>query len=328
MRLAFLLLVFILIGCGTPHLPSTTAPDQTETGTPGAPPNEPSTPPEPGSPAKPETPKSEICYSKSCFNLIDSRTINSSDYDYRNPYTDSFFPMGFDPNLYSPPARLLPLFKENTNKKISSNFKFGEFLSPRKGDFGILQIKTLNKIQLIRKQAGASITITSGYRSPGYNSSIRGSAKYSRHQYGDGLDFFSKKLSLLELKQLCLKNEASFVQVYKSHIHCDWRLLKQDFYFFDIAPIPLKTKLSIYSKLSNKIKIYARVVNGKISFEAQNIYTEDGGSLTYLWEVTTPEGLVFTSSELKPKINYIPGMYKVSVKVGETLNASQKIIMN
>ena len=320
MRIAILLLAVTLISCGDPLQTELSEPSKNQT-------KNPETPGNPTDNPNPGTSKNTICYSKSCFNLIDAKSTQSSDYDYHDPFSDPYFPRSLDPKLYIKPARLVPVFAEHLNKVISANFEYGEFLSPRKGSFGILQKKALKKIQLIRTQSNVPIIITSGYRSPVYNSSV-GGKRYSRHQYGDGLDFFSPDTSLNNLKKLCYQNTASFVQVYESHIHCDWRKLQQDFHFFDIGDGPSLDRLSIYSKLSSKIKIYARVIDNIISFEAQNVYKEDGEALVYSWTIQTPDGEVVESSDIKPELNFVPGKYKISVTAGETLSSSQEIIMN
>ena len=53
----------------------------------------------------------------------------------------------------------------------------------------ILSPEVLSHIQALRDEVQKAVHIHSAYRSPGYNAGISGSAKWSRHMYGDAIDF-------------------------------------------------------------------------------------------------------------------------------------------
>ncbi|MGH1339351.1 MAG: peptidoglycan-binding protein [Aureispira sp.] len=82
------------------------------------------------------------------------------------------------------------------SKPSSSNFKYGEFISPRdpvrevpSQYWNNLQ-KLMNNLEVIRGALGVSMNINSGYRSPGYNSQI-GGASASKHMLAQAADISS-----------------------------------------------------------------------------------------------------------------------------------------
>jgi len=156
----------------------------------------------------------------------------SLDYEYRDPLEDPSFPSRFDPSIYSAPSRLLTLSNIDPRLWLSPYFQLGEFMSTEKGAFAVFSALAVKQLQLIREAMGHPLMVTSGYRSPGYNSAIPGAATWSRHTFGDAVDLIPKKISLNELAELCLDYGASYYQIYEKHVHCDWRSFEKDKQFF------------------------------------------------------------------------------------------------
>jgi len=86
--------------------------------------------------------------------------------------------------------------------QITHNFYLDEFECRDKSDISLMVFKNIlrlaNKMQVIRDHFGKSISVNSGYRSPGYNSSINGASK-SKHKLGQACDFTVKGLTPREV---------------------------------------------------------------------------------------------------------------------------------
>ena len=121
---------------------------------------------------------------------------------------------------YRSPIAYLDLDAVDSATKLSPNFTLGEFASRSKGRYAVVQPHAIARMQDLRGQLG-SISINSGYRSPGYNSSI-GGANSSRHMFGDGFDFVGNNTTLTKAENACVNN-GGFLVEYNSHVHCDWR---------------------------------------------------------------------------------------------------------
>jgi len=86
--------------------------------------------------------------------------------------------------------------------QITENFYLDEFECRDKSDIpldvfnNILELT--KEMQKIRDILGVSITVNSGYRSPGYNSSIGGASK-SQHLLGKACDFTVKGMTPYEV---------------------------------------------------------------------------------------------------------------------------------
>jgi hypothetical protein len=106
--------------------------------------------------------------------------------------------------------------------KLAPNFKLDELMQEYKGRYGMYQPHVVEKLQTIRTQTGGALNLNSGYRSVGYNASV-GGATYSRHMWGDAIDMASSVVSLSSLRTRCQNLGADYVELYTSHVHCDWR---------------------------------------------------------------------------------------------------------
>lgn len=61
-----------------------------------------------------------------------------------------------------------------------------------------------NVLEVVRRETGGPIVISSGYRTPAYNARIRG-ARASRHMHGDAADVIAKGWSPARLHALLLE---------------------------------------------------------------------------------------------------------------------------
>ena len=85
-------------------------------------------------------------------------------------------------------------------------------------------IATAQRLDLIRSKLGDQpIYINSWYRPAHVNHRVGGSL-WSRHQYGDGVDIRSNKLSPREIyQQIEPYHDAGGISCYDTFVHIDWR---------------------------------------------------------------------------------------------------------
>lgn len=135
---------------------------------------------------------------------------------------------------YRAPVAYLDLSAHDPATRLAPNFRLDEFAQEGKGRYGVVQPHLIEYVQALRDDLGP-INVNSGYRSPGYNAGVDGSATYSRHTYGDAADMAAPSVSLATLRQACLDHGAGYVGTYTTHIHCDWRDDAVDEAFFGPA---------------------------------------------------------------------------------------------
>lgn len=175
-----------------------------------------------GSQVSPPVPSAqEACYPgvsgawDLCFPLVPASAILVGGYSY---------PSGGPSTQYTPPTHFLDLDGVDTAAKLAPSFALGELMQAYKGRYAVYSPKTVAHWQAVRGALGTAVAVTSGYRSPGYNAGISGAATFSRHMYGDAADVTTNgATSLSAIKNACYAEGADFVQVYTSHVHCDWR---------------------------------------------------------------------------------------------------------
>jgi hypothetical protein len=99
---------------------------------------------------------------------------------------------------YKPPSGFIEVTRENEDTYLSPHFQLKQFLCKQEGDYSkyvVLQERLLLKLQIILELVNEkgyyanTFHIMSGYRTPYYNRAI-GNVQYSRHIYGDAVDFF------------------------------------------------------------------------------------------------------------------------------------------
>jgi hypothetical protein len=159
-----------------------------------------------------------------CLEVVELET-ELAEYDYPSP-------LDGDPQ-YSAPVRYLDLAAIDPATQLAPNFVLEEFAQEYKGQWAVVQVHTMEHLQDMRDELGA-LVVNSGYRNPDYNASI-GGASYSRHTYGDGVDLDPVSVSLDELGDTCANHGAGYVELYETHVHCDWRDDPLDPAFYDVA---------------------------------------------------------------------------------------------
>ncbi|MBT9555031.1 MAG: N-acetylmuramoyl-L-alanine amidase [Myxococcales bacterium] len=183
----------------------------------------------------PTTPKTTVCYSGPtgagdvCLPVVAASSAMGAAYAY---------PTGLGAQ-YKAPTHYLDLSVVSAATALAKNFVLSEFLQVAKGKWGIYSPKTVVHWQKIRTALGVALEVNSGYRSPGWNDGIDGSASASRHLWGDAADVTANgKVTLAKIKTACQNEGADYVEVYTSHVHCDWRDDALEPAFFQAANKP------------------------------------------------------------------------------------------
>lgn len=243
------------------------------------------------------TRKSSVCFpgeksQPTCFDQMARMPlpIQMELYQYPDPETDPDFPKSFDPSQYRAPDRLLDLRLISGRQPLSEHFKRAELMAegPTRGYFGVFSPAVLAMIDSMRAKIGKPLTITGGFRSPGRNAQLEKSAKFSRHTYGDGIDFRVPGISYSNLEKMCKEFGADFALVYTDHIHCDWRNTPLDSAFF---PTPIHPPTQVSQKLIlQSIKSSARIVRDGPTLSI-SMFSEDPESEPYVeWTLIASDG--------------------------------------
>jgi hypothetical protein len=258
-----------------------------------------------------------VCYgSGTCLPLIDRTRITEQRQDYRYPNPQNFS----EPSLrkfYVAPRVLIPIRASDVSRSVSENFVVGEFLQEFKGPYGVLTRILVDRIQKIRSRAGAAIEITSGYRSPGYNADLDGSADWSRHMYGDAADFRSDRVSLSRLNDLCRAESADFRLVYTRHIHCDWRLSRDPAFYPALTAKEVVERERIIA--GGKIETESLTLpdgRSMVRLKVTGLQIDETDGLLYEWSMTDNNGQQVRSQDEVITLINPSGVYKVSVVVG------------
>jgi len=269
----------------------------------------------------------KACFSGNCFSLVDkSKLATPNEYKYRNP-AGSF--SAATAKQYRAPSRFIDLLNTSNPSNVSANFKATEYMSASKGRYGILSPLVAANIQSIRQRLGKAVTITSGFRSPSYNAKIDGSATWSRHQYGDGIDFKVAGLKPSQLKKYCTDLGASYTQLYVGHIHCDWRLKPLPQEFYPTTTVAQKAELEqnaavlqreIHDHFRQNIEIF---VEGDLSagsqarFYIDSAVKEDEDALYVEWKVSLNGEVISENDDSILNLqNLAKGSYRIDAVVG------------
>lgn len=280
--------------------------------------------------------KPEFCFpgtsaeNPACPTLISATDAvkDSVAFQYANPYTARDFPKGFDRAQYLQPYQFLNIPASGESLAITPHFVLGEFLSASKGRYGLLSRSVLDRIQAMRTEINRPMRITSGYRSPGYNSGISGAAKWSRHTYGDAIDFSVSGMNFQQLRNLCLKHGANFFQIYSGHIHCDWRNTPLDPELFPVSH-PNPSFVHTAAVMSQAIDLHSfEVSKGEWQLDYSGLEAEDGDTIEVNWVITSPSGKSVERDG--PTVLFSPtetGIHQIHVNIGGSVEAQKSVHM-
>lgn len=248
-------------------------------------------------------------------------------YQYPNPLTDPEFPKDFNTNQYISPDRFLDLRQISANLALSEHFDRGELMldGAARGYFGIFNPRVLEQLERLRAKIGKPLIITGGFRSPGRNAQLEKAAKFSRHTYGDGIDFRVNGMSYQQLRDICYEFNAGFALAYTDHVHCDWRKTPLDSAYFPTPSAPI-------SQTSEKMILQAVQGTARIHREGATLsiamFSDDPESDPYVeWTVLTPGGARLTSTNPNFILPDEKGLYLVQAYVGLQFHLESQVVV-
>lgn len=115
----------------------------------------------------------------------------------------------------------------DANENVEKHFKTKEFACKDGSQVVFIDDYLVSILEIVRKQVGKPVIITSGYRTPDWNKKC-GGAKYSYHMRGMAADIRVNGISPKELaKKLdaIIPDECGII-VYKNWVHFDVRTKK------------------------------------------------------------------------------------------------------
>lgn len=267
------------------------------------------------------------CYLNSCFETTSAHQIHDPAKDYVYPDSQNFPNEALRPQ-YIAPAALLDLTTIDPKIRVAQNFYFEDFMSKQKGRYGLYSADVVTTLQLIRNALAQPIIVTSGYRSPGYNRRVDGSAQWSRHTYGDAVDFLSSSASPLQLKALCDEFKASYSFAYQGHVHCDWRKAPLDPAFYEHASnksafAPDETTTAKMMALQSRILIHSQDGRRLATVETPDDGDHHEDIPIYQWEITLPSGEILRADTPTVLLPEASGEYKIRVVVGGAIELEE-----
>ena len=119
--------------------------------------------------------------------------------------------------------------EKDGSKKLSSNFTVKEFACKDGSDAVLVAPRLVMVLQTIRDHFGSAVTISSGYRTPQYNTKVGGVA-HSQHCYGTASDIVVKGQKPADVAAYARKIMPDWggVGIYSSFTHVDVREEKAD----------------------------------------------------------------------------------------------------
>lgn len=130
-----------------------------------------------------------------------------NNYDY--PNSDNFSDETLRPQ-YIKPTAVLDLHNIDPDIKIAPNFKLVDFMSAQKGQYGLFSSDVVSNNSIYSQCGKSAGFCDKRLQNPGYNRSVSGSASWSRHTYGDGLDFYIQGMEISELPD-CKRHNENFL---------------------------------------------------------------------------------------------------------------------
>jgi hypothetical protein len=111
--------------------------------------------------------------------------------------------------------------------------------------------------------------------------------------------------------------------IYKTHIHCDWRLLPLDPAFFLSAPPPplvSKSQDLVANEFAAKANFVVVAHNRKtLRLGVQIDELENEGDLETEWQVTLPNQKQIQSHLTTIELPRAPGFYKIRLNLGQSI---------
>ena len=263
---------------------------------------------------------------ESCLLTIEATEKQKlNDYAYRDPQTSPRFPAGFNADQYLTPSRYIPLNDVAEDIQLTPHFKINELMQRFKGELALFSPDALFYIEKMRSELQKAIIVHSGYRSPGYNTSLSGAATWSRHMYGDAIDFHVNGVDFEALAEKCIDHGATFYQIYTSHIHCDWRNVPLNDGFYK-SPIKNQKFVNYKQLAQEQSHIHVEENNRKWKLSVNSQFIEDQNSdLFYKWEVTrNNKTKTYHSSTISLKKRR-RGNYHIKVTVGGSIELEKKL---
>lgn len=269
----------------------------------------------------------KVCYqpNSNCMPVFHKDKVTTpGEYNYKNPTGHFSSTLA---RQYQAPTYFVDLENDLNSAVISKNFKTSEYMQAYKGRYAIYSPYVTDKIQQLRDRLGKAVKVNSAYRGPAYNKKI-GGATWSRHMYGDAIDFAVSGVSPQSLKKYCEDLGASFIQVYVSHIHCDWRLapLPSEFYNTGAGQITALSKAmpslkaELHEHYHHDIQIYIDgelAVGKSVLVGIESYASEEAAPLYTEWKVYKNGELVFESKKPIFKISDLKsGEYEIHANVG------------
>lgn len=288
-----------------------------------------------------------VCYLKTsgqqaCFTVYDRAEVHRAEpkYSYIDSFNDPKFPSGLDPWQYRSPINLLFHPEHEASTPLAPNFIRKEMLNANstRGHYGFFSPDVLRRIQNIRSILDSPMIINSAYRSPGYNQTLPGAATFSRHTYGDAIDFKVPGKSFQQIAALCLENGASFYQIYSNHIHCDWRNTALNTQIFGQPLRESKAPSETFENVKLALESHAQIVVSSSQLQSSssqktiNLYvdsfdSEDGGDLIFDWKIFKNGQEIWASLLENPWVTLDTGRYQVIVKIGGSLTKELDLVI-
>lgn len=115
--------------------------------------------------------------------------------------------------------------KENLDAKVSEHFKLREFKCSDNSRVVVLNDELVNVLEKARRHFNKPITITSGYRTVAYNSTLKNASPSSQHTHGNAADIKVSGVTPLEVYNYFNKEypDTYGVGIYNTFVHIDVR---------------------------------------------------------------------------------------------------------
>ncbi|MCK6530130.1 D-Ala-D-Ala carboxypeptidase family metallohydrolase, partial [Myxococcota bacterium] len=270
----------------------------------------------------PEPPPSQVCYpgpaldGTACVPVVPASGISDpgGEYEYGDPAASP------DPLAYQEPDRYVDLLAVDGGFDLAPHFALDEFMQSWKGRYGLTSPAVVELMETIRTWRGEPLYVTSGYRSPAYNAAQPGAATWSRHLYGDAVDFYMAGTGIGELEDDCVALGADYTALYDDgHVHCDWRDLPLEPGFFDPATglAPFERRSPSAASLAPGRGAGDARAGDPVSYRVLHAGFDEGAPRVE-WRVLDPGGAVAAAGEGLSVlfVPEVPGPHRIEARVG------------